>query len=59
MTTVFFCIFEIAGISVRFGAPRSTEMPPKRNPIQTDKTEVREVYRIEFIHSSIRLDVSP
>lgn len=50
---------EIAGITIRFDAPRAMEIPPELKPFLTDKTPAQEVYRIEFIHKPIQFDMLP
>lgn len=50
---------EIAGIIIRFDAPRIMDIPPELKPFLTDKNPAQEVYRIEFIHRPIQFDLLP
>lgn len=50
---------EIAGITIRFEAPRAMEIPPELKPFLTDKIPAQEIYRIEFIHKPIQFDILP
>ncbi len=59
MMSIFSFSVEIAGIAIRFDAPRIMEIPPELKPFLTDKTQVQEVYQIELIHSPIRFCESP
>jgi hypothetical protein len=59
MMSIFSFTVEIAGILIRFDAPRIMEIPPELKPFLTDKTQVQEVYQIELIHSPIHFCTSP
>lgn len=50
---------EIAGISIRFDAPRPMEVPPELRPFLTDQTLAQEVYRIEFIRTPLPFPTPP
>jgi hypothetical protein len=59
MMSNFSFTVEIAGIAIRFEAPRTMEIPPELRPFLTEKTQVQEVYQIEFIHSPICFSTPP
>lgn len=58
MSKVSFTV-EIAGVTIRFDAPRPMEIPPELKPFLTDCSPAQEIYEIEFIYQPLRFAVSP